>query len=264
MLELVGVEESVSAAAPAAPPRRWRLPASGHVSRPAVRLRLAPHLRRSAPCHAAGASSVSPARTLHQGGRRLHGDPRHTARSLWLFQRRSGRYTAGHDRPPSLRDVRWANPVRQAGAAPETGRVPLSRVLSNWVAALTDVRLTAWIAFALFVLSAWPLLLVDLPPFQDLPNHVATAHIVEHPELVPAVRVQRVLQVELVLGVVVPSLRRPALVPRCPAGDRVRHRAERRRASRVLSALRRPPWDVGRRCCSPGRWSTGSSCRWGS
>ena len=61
---------------------------------------------------------------------------------------------------------------------------------SGWASAkitvMTDARLAAWIAFFLFVLSAWPLLLVDLPPFQDLPNHVATAHIVEHPELFPS------------------------------------------------------------------------------
>ena len=37
----------------------------------------------------------------------------------------------------------------------------------------------------LFALAAWPLLLVPLPPFQDLPNHVATAHIVAHPDLYP-------------------------------------------------------------------------------
>src|SRR5262249_55588816 len=30
-----------------------------------------------------------------------------------------------------------------------------------------------------------PLLLVDLPPLQDLPNHVATAHIIAHPDLHP-------------------------------------------------------------------------------
>ena len=40
-------------------------------------------------------------------------------------------------------------------------------------------------ALALFVLAAWPLLLVALPPYQDLPNHVATAHIIEHPDLYP-------------------------------------------------------------------------------
>ena len=63
---------------------------------------------------------------------------------------------------------------------------PASRAgLAGWLAGLSDVRLTALTASALFVLSAWPLLLVDLPPFQDLPNHVATAHIIEHPELFP-------------------------------------------------------------------------------
>src|SRR6187549_3858753 len=49
----------------------------------------------------------------------------------------------------------------------------------------SDARLAALVALALFALAAWPLLLVDLPPFQDLPNHVATAHIIAHPDLYP-------------------------------------------------------------------------------
>ena len=49
----------------------------------------------------------------------------------------------------------------------------------------SDARLTLLVAAALFGLAAWPLLLVDLPPFQDLPNHLATAHIVAHPDLYP-------------------------------------------------------------------------------
>jgi len=40
-------------------------------------------------------------------------------------------------------------------------------------------------ATVLFVLSAWPLLLVALPPLQDLPNHLASAHIIAHPESYP-------------------------------------------------------------------------------
>jgi len=50
---------------------------------------------------------------------------------------------------------------------------------------LSDARLTALVALALFALAAWPLLLVDLPPYQDLPNHVATAHIIAHPAIYP-------------------------------------------------------------------------------
>lgn len=57
--------------------------------------------------------------------------------------------------------------------------------LAGWRAGTSDARLIALTASVLFVLSAWPLLLVDLPPFQDLPNHVASAHIIEHPELFP-------------------------------------------------------------------------------
>lgn len=53
------------------------------------------------------------------------------------------------------------------------------------LAALSDRALWLAIAGALFVLSAWPLLLVDLPPLQDLPNHVASAYIAHHPELYP-------------------------------------------------------------------------------
>ena len=52
-------------------------------------------------------------------------------------------------------------------------------------AGLSDARLTWLVAFGLFALAAWPLLLVPLPPLQDLPNHVATAHIVAHLDLYP-------------------------------------------------------------------------------
>ena len=49
----------------------------------------------------------------------------------------------------------------------------------------SDARLAALVALALFALAAWPLLMVDLPPYQDLPNHVATAHIIAHPDIYP-------------------------------------------------------------------------------
>ncbi len=53
------------------------------------------------------------------------------------------------------------------------------------LAGMSDARLVAVSACVLFVLAAWPLLLVELPPLQDLPNHVATAHIVAHPDRYP-------------------------------------------------------------------------------
>jgi len=53
------------------------------------------------------------------------------------------------------------------------------------VTAWSDRR--AWLATgaALFVLGAWPLVLVELPPLQDLPNHVASAFIARHPARYP-------------------------------------------------------------------------------
>jgi len=64
------------------------------------------------------------------------------------------------------------------GEAPPT---PFMQRLEN----LSDAQLTLLVAFLLFALAAWPLLLVDLPPFQDLPNHVASVHILTHPDLYP-------------------------------------------------------------------------------
>ena len=93
-----------------------------------------------------------------------------------MFSGRRERYTA------AVTDPRIP-PAR--GRYSDDTPLPLSRVLVRWIAELTDAQLALLLASALFALSAWPLLLVDLPPFQDLPNHVATAHIVEHPELFP-------------------------------------------------------------------------------
>jgi len=56
---------------------------------------------------------------------------------------------------------------------------------AEWFSALSDARLMTVFALSLFALGAWPLTLVDLPPLQDLPNHLATAHIAAHPGLYP-------------------------------------------------------------------------------
>jgi hypothetical protein len=47
--------------------------------------------------------------------------------------------------------------------------------------ALSDRSLALVIGGILFVLAAWPLVLVELPPLQDLPNHVASAYVAAHP-----------------------------------------------------------------------------------
>ena len=58
-------------------------------------------------------------------------------------------------------------------------------MISRRLAGLSDRALWLAIGAALFVLSAWPLVLVDMPPFQDLPNHIASAYIARHPEIYP-------------------------------------------------------------------------------
>ncbi|MGB8295192.1 MAG: hypothetical protein WCG85_07170 [Polyangia bacterium] len=57
--------------------------------------------------------------------------------------------------------------------------------LTAWLASLPDLRLTLLVSLVLFVLGAWPLLLVAVPPLLDLPSHMAAAHIAEHLDLYP-------------------------------------------------------------------------------
>jgi len=84
--------------------------------------------------------------------------------------------------PHSLAAPKHSGPApddggRRAAEADGTGEI--------WLARASEGRLVLLAASLLFVLAAWPLLLVALPPFQDLPNHVATAHIIAHPSLYP-------------------------------------------------------------------------------
>jgi len=51
--------------------------------------------------------------------------------------------------------------------------------------ALTDKQLAYAASGVLFLIAAWPLALVDVPPYQDLPNHLAAVTIIEHPERYP-------------------------------------------------------------------------------
>jgi hypothetical protein len=72
-----------------------------------------------------------------------------------------------------IADARAARSDRRAFA--------VAQVLSN----IGDARLTWIVGAFLFVLYGWPLVVYGLPPLQDLPNHIATAHIIAHPGLYP-------------------------------------------------------------------------------
>ena len=50
---------------------------------------------------------------------------------------------------------------------------------------LTDAQTALLVSAALFIVGAWPLALVEVPPFQDLPNHLATATVIDNLDRYP-------------------------------------------------------------------------------
>ena len=57
----------------------------------------------------------------------------------------------------------------------------LIAALARW----TDGQLALLLSAALFVQAAWPMLLVQVPPLQDLPNHLAAITVIQNPEQYP-------------------------------------------------------------------------------
>ncbi len=53
--------------------------------------------------------------------------------------------------------------------------------MKAWLAKRSDETLALLCAAAVFVLCAWPLLLVDVPPYQDVANHLAVSTIIDFP-----------------------------------------------------------------------------------
>lgn len=52
-------------------------------------------------------------------------------------------------------------------------------------ARFSDGQLLLIVGSTLFVLCGWPILLTPVPPYQDLPNHLAAVAVMEHPGLYP-------------------------------------------------------------------------------
>ena len=75
----------------------------------------------------------------------------------------------------------------QASSSVRTVSGRLSRELrklsrsSTW----TDGQLVAAVGAVLFLLAAWPLALTEVPPYQDLPNHLAAVTVIQNPEQYP-------------------------------------------------------------------------------
>src|ERR1700722_4538367 len=83
------------------------------------------------------------------------------------------------------REVALDAPV---GSSPSIELGGVGRSFATGLARVTDRQLALVIGSVLFVLAAWPLALVDVPPFQDLPNHLATVTVIKpldhYPEFV--------------------------------------------------------------------------------
>lgn len=50
---------------------------------------------------------------------------------------------------------------------------------------LSDTQLSLLLSAAMLVVCAWPLALTEVPPYQDLPNHLAAVTIIENPQKYP-------------------------------------------------------------------------------
>ncbi len=59
----------------------------------------------------------------------------------------------------------------------------LPKLSRTW--SLSDRQAALAASAVLFVLAAWPMALTEVPPFQDLPNHLAAVTVIEHPERYP-------------------------------------------------------------------------------
>jgi hypothetical protein len=71
------------------------------------------------------------------------------------------------------------------GSSPSIELGGLGRRAASALARLSDQQLALILGAALFLLAAWPLVLVDVPPFQDLPNHLATVTVIRHLDRYP-------------------------------------------------------------------------------
>ncbi|MDB4939352.1 MAG: hypothetical protein JWP87_6324 [Labilithrix sp.] len=87
----------------------------------------------------------------------------------------------------SARDatIEASSPVpTSSGVRPSASPSALLRELSRgWT--FSDQHLALLVSAALFVVGAWPLALTEVPPYQDLPNHLAAVTVIENPGRYP-------------------------------------------------------------------------------
>ena len=71
----------------------------------------------------------------------------------------------------------------RASAPPASAIAFLGELSRGWT--FSDRHLALLVSAALFVVGAWPLALTEVPPYQDLPNHLAAVTVIENPGRYP-------------------------------------------------------------------------------
>jgi hypothetical protein len=89
------------------------------------------------------------------------------------------------DFPMRSREAALEAPLPRAPSLPHLEGAGLVRRFVGFVSRLNDAQLALFISAVLFAVGAWPLALTEVPPYQDLPNHLAAATIIAHPEKYP-------------------------------------------------------------------------------
>ena len=86
------------------------------------------------------------------------------------------------DRLESSSAVPTSSGVRTS-APPSSPTAFLRELSRSW--SFSDRQLALLVSAALFLVGAWPLALTDVPPYQDLPNHLAAITVIENPARYP-------------------------------------------------------------------------------
>jgi hypothetical protein len=68
-------------------------------------------------------------------------------------------------------------------SAPPSATAFVRELSRGWT--FSDRHLALLVSAALFVVGAWPLALTEVPPYQDLPNHLAAITVIENPARYP-------------------------------------------------------------------------------
>lgn len=74
---------------------------------------------------------------------------------------------------------------KELARTPTLHTARISNPLLLRIERLSDVALANVISVLLFLLAAWPQLILKFPPYQDLPDHLATIFVLQHPQRYP-------------------------------------------------------------------------------